>query len=220
MKYKALFFDFDGVLVNSIEVKTKAFSSLFEKFGDGVARHVVEHHRANGGMSRFDKFRYYYRHFLGREITDGEMDECCRQFSRLVVDEVVRAPEVLGAGAFVNRWCNVVPCFVVSATPQDEIREIARLRGLTGFMEILGSPATKKENLTELLRRHNLTATDSVFFGDAQADYDAAIATGTNFIGIVGPNGSPLSAHADSIPLFENFMEVAAQDDFGDSTWQ
>lgn len=214
MKYKALFFDFDGVLVNSVEVKTKAFSSLFEKFGENVARRIVEHHRANGGMSRFDKFRHYYEHFLGRVITDAEMTECCERFARLVVDEVVRAPEISGADAFVSRWRNVVPCFIVSATPQDEIREISRLRGLTGFVEILGSPATKRENLAKLLHRHRLNATDTVFFGDAEADFDAAVAMGINFIGITGGGDSPLLAHADSIPLFENFIEVAAQSDF------
>jgi len=43
-EYKALFFDFDGVLADSVEVKTDAFSKLFEKFGPEIQAKVVEHH--------------------------------------------------------------------------------------------------------------------------------------------------------------------------------
>ena len=60
MNYKAYFFDFDGVLADSVEVKTLAFAKLFEEFGAGIQEKVVAHHRNHGGMSRYDKFRHYY----------------------------------------------------------------------------------------------------------------------------------------------------------------
>ena len=40
--YKALFFDFDGVLADSVEVKTNAFAKLFEKFGSEIQAKVLE----------------------------------------------------------------------------------------------------------------------------------------------------------------------------------
>ncbi|MEE9509964.1 MAG: HAD hydrolase-like protein [Candidatus Bathyarchaeia archaeon] len=55
MKYQAFFFDFDGVLADSVEVKTRAFAKLFESYGPEIQARVVEHHRKNGGMTRKDK---------------------------------------------------------------------------------------------------------------------------------------------------------------------
>ena len=54
-----LFWDFDGVIKDSVDVKTCAFVSLFKNFGSEVLNQVVEHHEANGGVSRFEKMPLY-----------------------------------------------------------------------------------------------------------------------------------------------------------------
>jgi len=51
---KVLIFDFDGVLAETFEVKTEAFASLYKQYGREVIDYIVEHHRANGGMSDFE----------------------------------------------------------------------------------------------------------------------------------------------------------------------
>ena len=58
-RFKLCFWDFDGVIKESVEVKTQAYFSLFEPFGFDVANKVRMHHIANGGMSRFDKLPSY-----------------------------------------------------------------------------------------------------------------------------------------------------------------
>ena len=52
---KAIIFDFDGVIVESINVKKEAFEKLYQKYGDEIVYKVIAHHMANGGMSRFEK---------------------------------------------------------------------------------------------------------------------------------------------------------------------
>ena len=49
----ALIFDFDGVLADSVEVKTRAFAKLFQSYGPEIEDRVVKYHRNNGGMSRY-----------------------------------------------------------------------------------------------------------------------------------------------------------------------
>jgi len=44
---KAIIFDFDGVLVESVDIKTKAFAGLFEHEGDSIVRRVVAYHIKN-----------------------------------------------------------------------------------------------------------------------------------------------------------------------------
>ncbi len=89
MRYKAFFFDFDGVITDSVEVKTRAFAQLFKAFGPEIQEKVVAHHRANGGMTRKDKFIHYHKEYLNEPLDTGGLDSLCRRFSFLVVDEVV-----------------------------------------------------------------------------------------------------------------------------------
>jgi beta-phosphoglucomutase-like phosphatase (HAD superfamily) len=91
--YEAFVFDFDGVLADSVEVKTRAFAKLFEPHGPEVVLQVVQHHRHHGGMTRVEKFRHYYNEYLEKNLNDEEMADLCRRFSELVVDEVVAAPD-------------------------------------------------------------------------------------------------------------------------------
>ena len=41
-----IFWDFDGVIKDSVEVKAEAFSRLFQPFGSGVVERIREHNHA------------------------------------------------------------------------------------------------------------------------------------------------------------------------------
>ena len=209
MHYEAFFFDFDGGLADSVEVKTRAFAKLFEPHGPEVVSQVVQHHRRHGGMTRVEKFRHYYSEYLEKNLNDEEMADLCRRFSELVVDEVVAAPEIRGAGEFLKRWCLRLPCFVVSATPEEEIREIVQRRGMIGyFKEVLGAPAGKEENLRTLLNRYELDPSVCCFFGDAGSDYRAAVACGIDFFGILLGADAPLLKERPEINWAKDFRDL------------
>jgi phosphoglycolate phosphatase-like HAD superfamily hydrolase len=205
--YEAFFFDFDGVLADSVEVKTRAFAKLFEAHGPEVVRKVVTHHRRYGGMTRVEKFRHYYWEYLDRNLNDDQMADLCRRFSELVVDEVVVAPEINGAEDFLQRWCKRLECFVISAAPEGEIKEIVKRRGMEGyFREVLGAPSDKKENLEILLAKYDLNPSRCCFFGDAESDYLAACNCGVNFFGIVPGEDAPLLRARPEVRWTENFI--------------
>jgi phosphoglycolate phosphatase-like HAD superfamily hydrolase len=207
--YEAFFFDFDGVLADSVEVKTWAFAKLFEPHGPEVVRKVIDHHRRHGGMTRLEKFHHYHSKYLDKNLTDEKMAELCRRFSELVVDEVVAAPEIQGAGEFLTKWCKRLPCFVISATPEEEIREIVQRRGMAGyFKEVLGAPADKEQNLKSLLDKYGLSPSKCCFFGDTTSDYQAAQACGTYFIGILPDSDAPLLRSQPGLEWTNNFINV------------
>lgn len=209
MKYSAFFFDFDGVLADSVEVKTRAFSKLFESFGPEIQHMVVDHHRRNGGMTRRDKFRHYYSTFLQKPLGEEALEKLCRQFSSLVVDEVVAAPEIFGAKEFLKKWGELLPCFVVSATPDDEISVIVERRRLKRyFREVCGSSRSKQANVEILIKRYNLQPVKCLFFGDAESDYQAATVCKVNFIGILPGPDAPLLEVAPKIRWSQDFVEL------------
>ncbi|MBC8460160.1 MAG: HAD family hydrolase [Deltaproteobacteria bacterium] len=208
-KYSAFFFDFDGVLADSVEVKTRAFAKLFESHGQEIQALVVDHHRKNGGMTRVDKFYHYYREFLDKPLGLAELQRLCNDFSRLVVDEVVSAPEIPGAENFLKKWHNKAKCFVVSATPDEEISQIVRRRRLEiYFREILGSFRSKQENVRFLLEKYGFNPEKCFFFGDAESDYRAAMDCNVNFIGIVLGPDAPLLQVAPEVKWVRNFVEL------------
>jgi phosphoglycolate phosphatase-like HAD superfamily hydrolase len=158
-------------------------------------------------MTRVDKFRHYYHEYLGKSLSKKEMADLCQRFSELVVDKVVAAPEINGADEFLQRWCGRLACFVISATPNEEIKEIVRRRGMEGyFKEIVGAPTDKQKNLEILLARYNLNSTRCCFFGDAESDYMAADTCGVDFIGIVPGDDAPLIRARPGVTWTKDFI--------------
>lgn len=199
---EAVFFDFDGVLADSVHVKTLAFRRIFECEGEEVAEKVVAHHLANGGMSRFEKFEYYYRNFLKRDLDEATKRELCERFSELVTDEVVKAPAVPGAMEFLDRHLNRLLMAVVSGTPTIELREICRKRKIDRyFTEIVGSPESKGTNLKRILKSHQLNPWRCVFVGDALSDYRGAMQNGVPFIARVTAENEELFANLDVVRI-------------------
>ena len=191
MIWKAVFWDFDGVVLDSVDIKTKAFASMFRKYGPEIEKAVVEYHLSNGGVSRYDKFKYFYHHLLNCSISDETLKKLGEEFSSIVFQKVLAAPFIPGAMETLTRLKMMgVPSYIVSGTPQEEVRHIVTLRNLKDFFdEVHGSPRGKKEIINDILERFKFDPEKCVFLGDAMTDFDAAQKTGVSFIGIIGNGG-------------------------------
>lgn len=203
MRWEAVLFDFDGVILDSVDVKTRAFAQMFAGYGPDIEQQVVAYHLEHGGVSRFEKFRYYYEELLGIPIDDDKIQELAAFFSELVLEQVLSSPFVPGAMETLNLLKQSgVPTYIVSGTPHDEIKYIVRTLGLGNFFEdILGSPRQKHDLIADILVQHNYTAGQCLYVGDAKTDYHAAQRAGVCFLGIVKdaglspfPPGTPVSA--------------------------
>ena len=185
-KYEAFFFDFDGVIVDSVNIKTDAFAELYKPFGEEVISKVVSHHVSHGGMNRFEKFRYYHENFLNKKISESEVIELAQNFSALVVGKVLNAPFINGILEFLELLKREKKeIFVISATPEDEIKKIIIKRNLDRyFIDIKGSPMSKKGNLKCLVEIHRLDPSECIYFGDSEQDLDAASSLKITFIPI------------------------------------
>lgn len=187
LNYQAVFFDFDGVILDSVNVKTNAFAQMFSQYGDEIQNAAVDYHVKHGGVSRFEKFKYYYNTLLKKSIDQKTIDSLSKQFSDLVLQGVLNAPFICGAKEALEKLkYNKTPAFVVSGTPDSEVKYIVEKRGLGSFfVSVHGSPAKKDEIVLKLSKKHDLDLLQCLFIGDAVTDYEAAKATGTDFLGIV-----------------------------------
>lgn len=190
MNWDAIFFDFDGVILDSVDVKTKAFAKMFREYGHEVENKVIEYHLSNGGVSRFDKFRYYYETILNKHVNEEIINELSDQFSSLVVDEVIASQFIPGARKTLEILMkSSIPAYIISGTPENEIRLIAGKKGLSKyFQEVHGSPRKKWEICQDILNRKNYRSQNCLFIGDAMSDYEASQKTGVYFLGVVKEN--------------------------------
>jgi phosphoglycolate phosphatase-like HAD superfamily hydrolase len=174
-KIKNIFFDFDGVIAESVSAKTDAFREMYISYGEDIADKVVEYHKNNGGVSRFEKFKYWEKTFFGKDIDENKVQEMAQKFSNLVLRKVIDSEEVLGATAFIKKYKDKLNFWIITGTPTNEIAIITKERGLFDyFIGIHGSPENKRFWTEYLLDTHNLKRNETLFLGDATTDQDAA----------------------------------------------
>ena len=180
-----IIYDFDGVICDSVNIKTEAFVELYQSYGKGVQEAVKEYHLAHGGISRYEKFRYFQSVLLRESVNQQQIDALADQFSLLVKQKVIASKYIPGVIDFlkVNKGKKQ---FVCTGTPQNEIEDIVEKKGIKAlFDEVYGSPKTKIEIIKIILEKHSVSPKDCLFFGDAMTDYDAAKACSIPFIGIL-----------------------------------
>ena len=179
---KTIFWDFDGVIKDSVVVKSDAFEQLFLPFGDEVAISVREHHEANGGMNRFEKLPIYLK-WAGEEVTAELIDEYARKFSQLAKQKVINSEWVDGISDYLERNYNRQNFFLITATPQHEIENIIdKLNISKYFKQIIGSPTNKKDAIKNIIVNYSIKPEESIVVGDSVSDYEAAVLNQMAFV--------------------------------------
>ena len=192
MPIDVICFDCDGVLLDSVGIKTDAFASLFREHGPEAEAFMVNYHLANGGVSRYEKFRHFYRHWFKREITEAEMAGLDERFTKACLSALLTTPMIPGAREFLeanNARDDGLPLYVASGAPHQELVFILDHMGLTGhFRAIYGSPPAKAQLLARVVdeakAEFGVEPGRVLMVGDSSTDLLAAQLVGTAFLGV------------------------------------
>ena len=207
MAIKAILFDFDGVILDSLDVKTQAFYHMYLPYGQEIAQKAADHHLAHGGISRFEKFRIYHKDFLGIDLDEKGIEKLAGEFSGRVLEAVIASPEVAGIREFLDQARHQYKMWVITGTPTTEIIEICKATRFTQYFQALyGSPEKKDYWTQKILHEEQLQPDEVVFIGDATTDYDAAMAHHVHFI---------LREHADNLTFFKDKELIRIHDFVG-----
>lgn len=182
---EALLLDFDGVIVDSIPIKVQAYLRIYEGESPEKLEGIREHQRSHGGVTRRLQFRHFENELFGRTVTSERIEQLSTEFTRLIHEAVVTCPLIPGALDLLRRAYGQSQLHVVSGTPQEELADIVRRRGLAGyFASIHGAPATKRETFATILRTGSFRAERVLAIGDAMTEYEAAASLGIPFLGV------------------------------------
>ena len=176
--------DCDGVILESVEVKTKTFAALVEEHGPEARDRFIRYVLENGGVGRYDKLAWFHREVLHRPFTETEWNRLNHRFTRLCYEAVIRSPFVPGAIEFIEQWHNRLPLFVASGTPHDELVAIFEARNLTRYFKgVYGTPPAKTELLKRSIQSAGVPPARTLMVGDSYTEREAAEIVGTQFYG-------------------------------------
>lgn len=182
MALRAIVFDFDGVLVESNDIKLNAYGTLCAPYGGHVCSRVRAFCETRMGVSRFRLIEAVHRDLLQHPLPPATLAELCRRFGEIVVDQVVAAPSVPGAIEFLSRHAGQYRFFIVSGTPEEELRRILKRRDMDGWFEAAFGPPAPKEALLEGILAAGFHANEIVHVGDSDLDWAAVRPLGIPFI--------------------------------------
>jgi len=205
--YQAILFDFDGVLAECMNVKTEAFAQLYEPYGENIVKKVVKHHVENGGISRYVKIKHYHENYLNQQINETQVEEIAQKFSDLVVEKVIKSDWVKGAKEFLEKYYKKIDLYVISGTPEGELRKIVKKRNMEKYFKaVYGSPITKPEHARKIISKMGYDAEKVLYIGDSLSDYKNAMEAKIPFLGRNLPGEKPY--FPENIPAINDFFDV------------
>lgn len=180
-KYKTWFFDCDGVLLDSNKLKSESFYEVALPYGKENAQALVEYNKRLGGVTRFEKFRYFFETILEKKSFEKELENALNNFSALVCEKLMSCPETSGVRDFLDNLPTNTKKYVVSGGAQSEIQYVFKQRGLdTCFNGIYGSPNSKEVIMTNRVKSPDVEY-PAVFIGDSRYDYEVALQFNLDF---------------------------------------
>jgi len=170
-KYRYFIFDFDGIIKESVEAKTKSYINLFSEYKFALPL-IKEHHQKNGGISRYEKIPLYLE-FCKLSSTKSLVELYLKRFRENVYKLVIDSNWVPGILEFIKEIEDKQKIYIVSATPEDEIRMISnKIKLNVPISNIFGSPSSKIKNINKFFKKE--FKRDYIFFGDSFSDSIAA----------------------------------------------
>ena len=109
------------------------------------------------------------------EMPEKVVSEWLKKYSDLTIENVCKCNEIIGALDFINYFQKIMPVYLISATPLDDLNIIIDERGYRNlFKKIYGSPLKKQDALKEIINSERINHTEIIYIGDSQSDFVAA----------------------------------------------
>ena len=175
--------DFDGVIIESNNIKDTAFRKIFSRFPEH-SKDFWQFHISHVSMSRYEKFDYVLEN-LGLVGDIVFKEQLLQEFSEHTLELMRSVLFVKGAKEFLTAINGKLPLYLASITPISDLEIILdHLQIRSFFTGMYGCPPwTKRDALRDILQIENQSPDTTVLIGDSYGDQRAANETGVHFIG-------------------------------------
>ena len=180
-----IFFDFDGVILDSLDIKEVGFREIFSNYQKTEIEELIKFHRKNLGKSRFIKIKFFYNKILKKKISEKKIKNYSNFFSKIMKKNLNNKSRLIKDSVwFIKKKYKKNNLYIVSGTEQKELRWLCKsLRINKYFQEIDGSPESKQHLIMNIMKKHSLLKSNSIMIGDSVNDYEAAKYNNIKFYG-------------------------------------
>jgi len=201
---KTIFWDFDGVILNSMKIKGDGFVELFQDYDKKLVNQLEEYHYSNGGVSRFEKIKYFYNEILKKDIFEEENLRLADMFANIIKKKIFDKKNLIQDSLlFIEKNYNKYNFHIVSGAEGKELNNLCKYFEIDKyFLSIAGSPTKKEILVKNVFEKYNYNQNETILIGDAITDYNAAVKNGIKFYGY---NNSELKKYGNYIENFEGF---------------
>lgn len=184
--FEVILWDFDGVIIDSNSIREFGFREVLKEFNPEQVEQLIDFHNANGGWSRYVKFRYFYEEILQRPISESKVQELADSFKSLMVESLSN-PKLLieETVCFIQEMhCQGKQMHIVSGSDGIELRTLCEQLKLSKyFLSINGSPTPKPDLVKSIVENGDISSNQYCLIGDAVNDYNAAKQNKIQFFG-------------------------------------
>lgn len=199
-----IFWDFDGVLLDSMNVRDWGFKKIFKGYDNELINDLISYHRKNGGLSRYVKIKYFFEELVKNPINDQQVLKYAEKFSSLMRKELTDKKKlIVDSLEFVKKNYNRYNFHIVSGSDQKELRFLCKkLEIHKFFISIHGSPIPKKKLVSSLIEKYNYKKKCVCLIGDSINDFEAA---NDNNIEFFGYNNDQLKIYGNYINTMRDY---------------
>lgn len=200
---KTIFWDFDGVIIDSMKIKGDGFIELFQNHNLAEVQMIKEYHYTNGGVSRFDKIKYFYNEILNQEISNKKVLKLANMFSCIMKKKLFdRANLIQESLLFIKKNYTRYNFHIVSGSEHDELSNLCKYLEIDNyFISINGSPIKKNILVQNIIKNFGYNKDEIILIGDSMTDYNAAK---KNEIRFYGYNNIELKKYGNYIKKFQD----------------
>ena len=202
-KYSTIFWDFDGVILNSDEVRTEGFKYIFDSYSKKQIDMLINYHTINGGLSRYEKIEYFSQKILDKKLNDEEKKQYAQLYGNYCRERLCDKDLLIKSSiSFIKENHKNFNFHLVSASDEKELIYLcSNLDIKKYFKSISGSPVNKIENIKRLLKSNNYIESKCCLIGDSNNDKVAAIENSISFFGF---NNKKLIKDSEYIYTFKS----------------
>ena len=174
--FKCVVFDCDGVLFDTVPVKTNAFRDWVAEKWPQHENDFIDYHLGAYGINRKLQIIHFFENILKQNWTEKILSQEIDRLSKINRVSIFDSPWVRGSKPFLDQLQEErMPMFVLSGTPEEELVEFLQRKKVDHlFKRIIGYPCQKEDGLRLIVNDEGHLPSEVLFVGDANADAKAA----------------------------------------------
>lgn len=181
MKYDAIIYDWNGTLIDDVDISHGILCSLLDEYG--LKRVSVSEYR---NAFTFPVVKYYEN--VGFDFTKYSFDEVASKYVPMYDENYVKCKIFDGAIDLIRELKNLgVKQYLLSATQKDALNDQLKFFGMKNLFDcVVGTDnfhgKSKIEEGKDLIARENLVGKKYLLVGDTEYDYEVGKMLGAEVV--------------------------------------